>query len=93
MAEQLDLASPTVHAVNNYRVSILTLDWYGARIGIDLVDNNGLPLSFSYTGPTATQMMRALNKANLTNNSLHKRVLNQLISDGKLAGSISGSPE
>jgi len=93
MAEQLDLTSPVVIPnVANYRVRSLFFDWDGANIIIGLVDNNGATLSFQYTNSQATNMMTVLNKANLSSNSLHKRVLNQLVSDGKLAGTVSGSP-
>ncbi len=93
MAEQLDLTSPVVIPnVANYRVSVLSLLWDDAVISIALRDNNGQVLSFSYNGAQATSMMTVLNKANLTSNSLHKRVLNQLVSDGFLAGTVSGSP-
>lgn len=68
------------------------MDWDGALIQILLKDNNGAQLNFSYNGVTATAMMVLLNKANLTSNSLHKRILNQLVSEGKLLGTVSGVP-
>ena len=45
-------------------------------------------------GEPATVMMTALNKADLTVNSLQKRILEQLVSDGKLApGTVTGTPD
>ena len=38
-------------------------------------------------------MLRSLNKANLSVKSLHHRVMEKLLADGHLAGSISGTPE
>jgi hypothetical protein len=38
-------------------------------------------------------MMISLNKVNLSVKSLHRRVIEQLINDGKLDGTISGSPD
>ena len=48
---------------------------------------------FSYYGSTATSLMNTLNKANLTTNSLYKRIMNQLINDGFLSGSVLGTPD
>ena len=93
MAEQIDLTTPIQPpSVANYTVGTLVLDWTNARIFITLKDNNGVDAVFSYVGSQATNMMIALNKANLTNNSLQKRIFTQLIADGKLSGSVSGSP-
>lgn len=63
--------------------------------------NIGLTCSNGYTN-TATApvgfadvqaLIVALNKANLTSNSLEKRVYSQLVSDGAFVGSITGSPQ
>ena len=78
----------------DYRIDLLTLDWAGARIRVELrCVTTEKRRAFDYTGATATNLMRALNTADLTTNSLHKRVLNRLIADGKLAGSVTGSPD
>lgn len=93
MAERCDLTTPvTQPTIDNYTVASLTLDWYEARISIILRDNDGKSVHFMYEGATATALMVALNKANLTSNSLQKRIFTQLISDGKLIGTVSGSP-
>lgn len=94
MAEKLDLTTAvTTPDVTSYRVSQLVLDWDGQHIGIFLVGPNGERRTETYNGSTAKTLMIALNKANLTANSLHKRVLNQLVTDGKLAGTVSGTPD
>jgi hypothetical protein len=46
-----------------------------------------------YEGAEACTMLRALNKANLTTNSLHKRILDRLIADKVLVGAVAGVPE
>ena len=74
------------------KVIYLALDWDTSTISIGLRQND-VRANFSYSGTTARNMMITLNKANLTNNSLHKRILNQLISDGYISGVISGSPD
>ena len=91
--EQVDLTEIVQPpAVNNYRISRLSLDWDSACIDILLRDNVGGTVTATYSGQEATDMMLVLNTANLTTNSLHKRTLNKLIADGKLLGTISGTP-
>ena len=93
MAERVDLTTTiTPPSISNYSVSSLLLDWANASIVVRLVDNNGLIVQFDYSGANATALMVALNKANLTSNSLQKRIFTQLIADGKLSGSVSGTP-
>jgi len=94
MAELLTLTTPvTTPSITTWRVVSLLLDWDAATIAIGLRGSGAERLSHAYTGPNATTMMIALNKANLTSNSLHKRILTQLNADGILAGTISGSPD
>ena len=91
-AEQLDLTTPITNPA--YRVIGLNLDWEGATIAVFLrCVSTGLPLTFVYTGETATNLMVTLNKANLSTTSLHKRILQYLVNDGKLTGTVSGSPD
>ena len=91
--EQLDLAAVVQPpAVSNYRIDRLVLDWAAACIDITLRDNAGGTITATYSGQEATDMMLILNTANLTTNSLHKRTLTKLINDGKLVGTISGTP-
>lgn len=93
--EQINLTSPfkaDPRETSVLEVDSLLLDWRGSRIVVHLGDGR-IQKRVEYSGTPATNMMITLNKANLTNNSLHKRIINQLISDGYLAGSITGSPE
>ena len=96
MAERLDLTTPegAVAACTNLSVTSLHLDWSGARITAKFQGDNGKSYGAFWEGTVATTLMLALNKANLTSNSLHKRVINQALTDGKLpAGTISGIPD
>jgi hypothetical protein len=92
MAEIVTLSVP-VPSVVSYRVDSLLLNWGGAYIRVGLIGPNGEAATREYSGPQATTLMIALNKANLSTTSLHKRILNQLIADGLLAGVIGGSPD
>lgn len=92
--EQIDLSANLVVDPTNtstVKVSRLILDREDSLIMIT-VYGGGVHKTFTYNGQTAITMMNALNTANLTTNSLEKRCLNQLISDGYLSGTITGTP-
>lgn len=96
MAEVLTLTSPPPQPpqLTSWRVAQLHLNWTGANITVVLIgNNNSETLTHTYTGTTATTFMNALNKANLSTTSLHKRVIERLVTDGVIAGTISGSPD
>lgn len=93
MSEVLDLTTPvTPPSTLTYRVTVLHLDWPNGVINVTLVDNNGVARTESYTNAEATTLMGILNTANLSVKSLHKRILEKLVVDGKLTGTISGTP-
>lgn len=94
MAEQLDLTAPIVATRTTYTVLFLGLDWENAGISIRLKGSDGVVLSMGYAGNEATVLMTALNSANLSVKSLYRRLLERLVTDGKLpAGTVSGSPQ
>jgi hypothetical protein len=90
--EALTLTTPI--SVASYTIQLLSLDWQNARINVFLVDQTGIHSNYQYDGAPATALMVSLNKANLTISSLQKRVLQQLVTDGKLsAGTVTGTPD
>ena len=92
--EKLNLTTPIpASTLTDYQVMRLDLNWAGQVLHVDIISNTGKHLGHEYRGATAVNLMVALNKANLSVKSLHKRVLEQLVADGILAGSISGSPD
>jgi hypothetical protein len=107
MAEQLDLTTPDQAEPGTpvYRVAGIWLDWDGRNFYVVLIGDNGTQRQETYRdnedasgdlleGSTiATDRMRTLNKANLSNKSLQKRIMEMLINDGRLEGSISGTPD
>jgi hypothetical protein len=94
MAEIVTLTSPiTPPSLTTYSVRMIQMDLDVPTIVIRLRGTNGEIKTCSYAGATATTLMIALNKANLTSNSLQRRVLTQLIADGEISGTISGSPD
>lgn len=95
--EQVNLQTNYVvdpRTASTFTVDSLILNWKEKRIVIHL-GNGNVQKMVEYVdlpgNPVATNLMVALNKANLTNNSLHKRILTQLISDGHIDGTITGS--
>ena len=95
MTEQLDLAvaTPATPGRASYIVNILILDREGQRVEIRLRADNGERQQFVYDGAIAMTLMNALNKADLSVKSLHRRILEKLTADGKLDGAISGVPD
>ncbi len=95
MAEQLDLASPEQDTPGTvtWKPILLHLDWEQATIKAGFRGDNGEYTSIDYNGTEATNLMVALNKADLTVKSLHRRVMEKAITDGKLSGTISGTPD
>ena len=95
MTEQLDLGAPeqTAPGTNNWRPVLLHLNWEKATIKVGFRGENGEYKSVGWRDAEATTLLVALNKANLSVNSLHKRILQQTLDDGLLAGTISGAPD
>lgn len=94
MAEQIDLTTPiAIPSITSYQITKLILDWEGAGIVISLKSNTGQHLECGYNGEEATALMLAMNKMNFTVTSIQKKVLQRLVTDGKLTGTISGTPD
>lgn len=84
-----------------YKVVGINLDWEQKFIGIKLRGENNEIKVFTYGGSSsddasrtkAINLMIAFNKVNLSVKSLHKRIIEQLVSDGLLTGTITGTPD
>lgn len=95
MAEKIDLTTPfkpDPSVATDLTITKVVLDWEGELILITL-SKNGVKKHESYKGSEATTLMALLNKANLATKSLHRRILERLIADGRLSGTISGAPD
>ena len=97
--ERIDLTAPydpDTRSTTQLRVNELRLRWGNtsaeSHIYVEL-SSGTIHTSFTYIGQDARDQMVLLNKANLTSNSLHKRIINKLISDGKISGTVSGTPD
>lgn len=95
MPEQYDLTTPIPFASRTgYKIVSLLLGWENQTIAITLRGSDNVTLTFYYTGTEAANLMSTLNTANLSTNSLYKRILTKLASDNYLpVGTITGTPE
>ena len=94
--EQIDLTTPDQAIVGTFTYSIaqLVLDRQHGRIVINLIGDNGQRKVVIFgDAENARSMLRVLNTANLSNKSLYRRIMEELISNGNLAGTISGTPD
>lgn len=92
--EKIELTDPVVKpALTSYQVARLSMDWASLVIDILVVSDTGESQAFTYSGTDAAAMMKALNTANLSQKSLHRRVMERLVADGHISGTISGVPE
>lgn len=105
MAERLDIAVPipatTCWRVKDINLSLgisatggnFTVDPAQAIVEVVLVGDNGKRLEHRFTGQAAHNDIIALNKVNLSTKSLQKRILEKLVADGLIDGTISGSAD
>jgi hypothetical protein len=103
MAEQVTFDAAVEPPKTVFRIAYLSFDWFNAHITIGLREwITDSPAAFGpmelppihYTGDLARSFMITLNKANLSTQSLHQRVITKLLADGKIpAGTSSGAPD
>ena len=101
--EQIDLTTAVQidAGAQNFRVARVLLDWEGATIAVKLREasggvfvEDGKIIEIYWEGSEATTLMIQLNKVDLSVKSLHKRIIEQAQTDGKLGtGTISGTPQ
>jgi hypothetical protein len=88
----LTTPKPLPPQVVGYTVSSLHLNWEPTpQIVIRLKGEDGTYTDQVYEGATATTLMIALNKANLSTRSLTQRIFDRLIADGRIVGTVAGS--
>lgn len=96
MAEQVDLTTAitnTLWKVGGLNINTGQHTASQASLSVTLYGANGEIKTHGFTGLQAWNLIKQLNTANLTVTSLEKRILNKLITDGVIAGTISGLPE
>lgn len=92
--ERLNIVPPVQPpALESYRVSFISLDWDNGILVVRLISNTNEPKFFTYEGEIARSLMVAINKANLVSASLHRRIIQFLVADGKVSGNVTGAPD
>jgi hypothetical protein len=89
MAEIVTLGTP----ITDVTLVGLVLDWPGEQITVILGTEGGGRINHELFGGEAVAFMRALNRADLSKKSLHRRVLEKLVAKGVLRGTVSGEPD
>lgn len=84
--EYISLTTP--ERIIRYKLDQLILRWSDSIIIIGLLANTGQYKNIKYDGSKAKVLLDALNTANLSTKSLHKRILEYIISDGIIKGTI-----
>ena len=95
MAEQLNLAAPAQAAPGTvtWKPFLLHLEWEQETIKVAFRGDNGEYTSVGYVGAAAATLLAALNTADLSVKSLHRRIMERVLADGKFDGTISGTPD
>ena len=107
MAEELVLTDPVVEpekVTAKYKViELLTSTEAGINnphgsdpglVTIKVKDNLEVTLTHSYRGKAALDMIKWLNTANFSVNSMHKKILQRLTADGVIPpGTVTGTPD
>lgn len=94
--EAVTLTAPIVTTASGCALDTLILDVTRARIVAVLTCAGGAPITKQYdsfTTPTGATLLHSLNTGNFSVNSLVKAVYNRLITDGVIAGTVSGTPQ
>jgi hypothetical protein len=94
--ETITLVVPEVQpqTVNvGYRVSTFSINVDLSFITVGFRGTNGEYREWRNEGPTAATRIKALNTANLTVKSLHRRCIEFATADGVFAGAITGTPD
>ncbi len=90
--ERIDLSQPDQAAPGTfaYQPAQLVFDYEHGRIVVRMRGENGERREFVFgDAENARTMLRALNKADLSNNSLLRRIMKRLVDDGHLDGTVA----
>lgn len=94
--ESIALAAPEIVpqiTTTEYRIVEVHLFWDLPVISVKFRGTNGEMREWRVEGTAALAKLKALNTANLSVKSLHRRVMELAIADGVFAGSVAGTPD
>lgn len=101
-AEQVDLPAPIPKpSQTRWKLGYLLIDNANKRVSVQLIGDVGENVTCDYptpppggsSQPSGATLISTLNTANLTSNSLIKRTFNRVITDGCIAGTVTGTPD
>jgi hypothetical protein len=92
--EQIRLTTPEVITANTVTIRMFMIRPTIATIDVELATDTGRILRHRW-GPNAATltMIRNLNKADLSTRSLQQRILDRLVLDGVIQGTVEGDPQ
>lgn len=93
MAEELILTVPEVKTNRDYRVIAIYKHYPDGIFHVDLRGTNGEHFGHEWRGDIARTFIRALNTANLSIKSEERRILDRLVLEGIIVGTVQGSPD
>jgi len=94
MGEKIRLDTPAALTVTDYSVGLTTLRRLPSpSVRIIVVNNLGQDAEFNYEGEAARQLLNKLNTMDFSVDSFEKRILERLIADGHLPGTVEGTPD
>lgn len=95
MAEELTLTDPIVKTpTTTYKVQRIELNIEPPTVVIHVLSDIKETITVSYIKDVAKDYIRFINTGNFTTISLHRRILQRLVQEGKLPpGNVTGTPE
>lgn len=102
MAEAVTLAAPVTVSRTKWILANFDIDALTKTIVVVVLSDDGRQIVARYptpppasnpSQPAGAVLLTALNTADLTSNSLIKRIFTRLIADGYLTGSVTGTPD
>ena len=93
--ERVDVTAPIVKTITNWKVTVFNARPEEGIIFVEVMANTGETRSKIYsptTTPSGPTLISNLNTANLTTRSLYQRILDRLIADGVIEGTVAGTP-
>ena len=77
-----------------YQIARITFDWEHGLVTVTLSGTNGQIKQVLYGQNTGGRaLMRSFNRPGTQAKSIQRRIMEKLIADGHLAGTISGAPD
>jgi len=93
--EEVILTAPVVldpTTLNDVQIKSLYIDRMDKIVAVTVIDGSNTK-TFTYTGDAGLNLIKLINTRDFRTNSLQKQMLQKLISDGYLQGTVTGTAE